>query len=285
MYIIEEMKTPSNQKGFAPILLLLGILIIGGSVVAGTLYLSKTHKNTSKTTIMPTDIPRSIPSQTKINTSPIIITPAQNPIAVDTYEEIDNQLKKYTNTEGKYSITLPKDWTISSHNDPQQPYEKIMVKGLTVFENKPFNNKLVKENPYYRDDSRVYGTIRIQTPDYIGGQKWKNISKEEFYNKQSAFWGVYAPITPDPTIICGPAYTTDGINEAMVGEFKAIFIVSHPLCTYEVSSGDDITYNYFIFLDPQRVLSITFSYVKKYPNINKEVEKFNTMLSTITLTD
>jgi len=114
-----------SQKGFAPVLLLVGLVLVaaigGGGFYLGQKY-TATNNNLPPENLMTAPVPISSPEiiDSSPATSPLILptptasvtTVVPSPTAVSVPAAIPSNLKSYTSTTYNYSLTYPSNWNL-----------------------------------------------------------------------------------------------------------------------------------------------------------------------------
>lgn len=100
---------PKFQKGFAPIVVILGILLISSGIIGGAYYFK-------------TQTQKPIDKQTNLPQPALMPSPQADQTQVDETENPDStgaNWKTYTNTKYNYAIQYPNDWIIEETDLPK----------------------------------------------------------------------------------------------------------------------------------------------------------------------
>lgn len=266
------------RKGFAPILIILGLFVIIGAS-AGGFYLYQSY--TKPTTQADSQIVTKSSPLPRTNINSPIPTPKDNNdynlISKNSSKIIDNKngWKTYSNLEGKYSVDFPSDWTVEDAKE--NSYAPRHQKGPSVFQNYIVTGDL-PGNPV----EHVWGNIFIAKSPYFGGPNPPlKLTENDFFNPQSGFWFLSKGVGGGPGTDFYPPSST------YVGKYKAMLQKSNPSTTYEWVSPDDITLNYYIYLGnaDNELLSISFEYNDKNNKKSELIKTFNQILSTFKFTE
>ncbi|MBI2029020.1 hypothetical protein HYT02_01245 [Candidatus Gottesmanbacteria bacterium] len=175
----------------------------------------------------------------------------------------------YENQDGNYMLKYPPVWNFQSYEEKLgQPSN---YKGYSLFE-----NVALPEFPTPEPLNRVSGEIKIITPNALRGEKWKNITKQEFSNPNSDFW------LKGEEIGGGPGFTYYEPKLITLNGKEWIYQKSHPSTNYELSTPNEIANNYYLFLNnpTNEILMISFYYDDRDNNKTSNIKSFDQVLST-----
>jgi len=195
------------------------------------------------------------------------ITSAPNPTADPTAN-----WKTYTSVDGSYSFKYPATWS-ASNKDPNN----LKVKGFVSFQNYEIPN--TREMPMGNPKDHVYGSVSIAGGNSFRGEAYKNLSASDFFNPKSSFWIVGSRLGGGPGTDFGVP------QEKTVGGKRAMAQISHPSQDYEAVSPNDISINYYVYLNQNEILFIGFNYRSDYESKNQVLQQYDQILSTFKFTN
>lgn len=212
------------QKGFATILILVGVLIM--AAVGGGAYYLWTLKNN----------PQNAP----------VVSQTPKPTAASSTDETANW-KTYVSNEGKFTLKYPKDWHfLTAKENYGTNYKGARVEIL-------FSNKLDKNGKIPSgvsiDRSTAQGILAINGCNYASGcDIWTTETK--FYDTKSPQWQGGG----------GPYPSTREITLSELGSKKAILIKEQANTNTEAYKGEySIQYNVLLENKEHRVLTFTYN--------------------------
>jgi len=193
--------------------------------------------------------------------SPLTSTPSptQSPASTPTPDPTANW-KTYSNSEGNYQIKYPNSWTFTT-------YTQVQSKGHATFKYVPIENSYL-------------GEIRIVTAEFLRGSQWVNLSTEQFFDHNDAFWVKGLGVGGGP----GTDYTTP--QEISINGNRAMFQKSRYSTVYEYVGPWINTYSYYIPINsPKELVYIFFSFDDRDPQKESVLKQFDQILSTFKFLD
>lgn len=164
---------------------------------------------------------------------------------------------------------------------------KVIIPGHPFGENNPesqyysinYVNLVNKENTTYDIKPEVV-IVRIGEHSKTNsfGEKWENLTDQEFYDTQGPYWKKGL----DSHSVYG--YTYNYLPLTKIANKKAIVQVYHPTKYYESETPDQIHYNYVLLID-NNVFNISFQINDKNPQKEEMIKIRDQILSTFKFTN
>lgn len=241
------------QKGIVLIWLVTAVLV---AIIGGGTYLFVTGK------INPQNSPTTQSQSVVPPVSPIV----NNPLESD---------KTYSDTEG-YRFKYPKDWIVESYKEKFPSADNAEEnRGQSFFSSR----KITPEDGQGLPLDLGTGSIRFTTTQFLGGTSYAKIAEKDFFNLEDKETWRQGEVGGG-----GPGYTYSVPNEVIVDGKRAVMQKYHPTKSYEATSPDDITINYFIWLGDNKIMHIVFGYNDKNPNKEALLKSLNTIIATLEFT-
>lgn len=159
-----------NQKGFSPILIIVGAVVILG-IAGGVYYLGKSSFTNSK--------PQNIPVNSQ----------AQQPVpATSTAENKSNALQAYTNNQYGFSVTAPQGWSYETKQE--KVLDTLLVVELINEDKKIRVPVFVEERSWESVQAEVKKNFKPEAIEEItlaGQPAFKVISKQKEINPGYTF--------------------------------------------------------------------------------------------------